>query len=188
MRLCYAREGDGPFVGLESEERWFNLSMAIKGHPDRFPWVGSCLELRIEEILANVPDLGGTLVELLNHLDSSGTSGIYRIDAPQELLPPITRPSKIIGLGRNYLGHAQETGLSVPDEPLIFAKAPSSIIGPGANIVYPPVVTRLDPWQATPSSTTSRHGTCRCAMLRKAKRGFGQRALTPSHPWARIWC
>jgi len=145
MRLCYAREGDGSFVGLESEERWFNLSMAIKAHLDRFPWLGSCPAMRIEDILANVPDLGGTLAELLNHLDSSGTSGTYRIDAPQELLAPITRPSKIIGLGRNYLGHAQETGLSVPDEPLIFAKAPSSIIGPGADIVYPPAVTRLDP-------------------------------------------
>ncbi len=145
MRLCYTRGEDGPFVGLASEERWLNLSMAIKTHPDRFPWLGSCPEPRIEDILANVTDLQGTLVSLLDHLHASGTSSTYQIDEPQELMSPITRPSKIIGLGRNYVGHAQETGLLVPDEPLFFAKAPSSIIGPGADIVYPPMVTRLDP-------------------------------------------
>jgi 2-keto-4-pentenoate hydratase/2-oxohepta-3-ene-1,7-dioic acid hydratase in catechol pathway len=145
MRLCYTLGGDGPFVGLASGERWFNLSLVLKANPDRFPWLSTVPEPRIEEILANVPNLLDTMAELLDHLDSSGLSDTYRIDEPQELLSPITRPSKIIGLGRNYLGHAQETGLSVPDEPLIFAMAPSSIIGPGADIVYPPMVTRLDP-------------------------------------------
>ena len=145
MRLCYAQGSDGPFVGLASGERWFNLSLALKVEPDRFPWISSVPGFRIEEILANVPDLCGTLGDLLDRLDASGMSDTYRIDEPRELLSPITRPSKIIGLGRNYLGHAKETGLSVADEPIIFAKAPSSIIGPGADIVYPPVVTRLDP-------------------------------------------
>jgi 2-keto-4-pentenoate hydratase/2-oxohepta-3-ene-1,7-dioic acid hydratase in catechol pathway len=43
------------------------------------------------------------------------------------------------------MAHAEETGYSPPEEPLFFAKAPSSIVGPGADILYPPGVTRLDP-------------------------------------------
>jgi 2-keto-4-pentenoate hydratase/2-oxohepta-3-ene-1,7-dioic acid hydratase in catechol pathway len=46
-------------------------------------------------------------------------------------------PSKIVAVGRNYAGHAAELGNSVPAEPLIFLKPPSTVIGPGAAIVYP---------------------------------------------------
>ncbi len=53
-----------------------------------------------------------------------------------ELLAPCL-PSKIVAVGRNYAAHAAELGGSVPDEPLIFLKPPSSVIGPGAAIVYP---------------------------------------------------
>lgn len=52
------------------------------------------------------------------------------------LLPPIS-PSKIVCVGRNYLEHAQELGNKMPDEPLLFLKAPSSIIGTDDSIVLP---------------------------------------------------
>ncbi len=54
------------------------------------------------------------------------------------LLAPVT-PSKIVCVGRNYVDHAKELGNPVPAEPLIFLKPPSSIIGPGDNIVCPPI-------------------------------------------------
>lgn len=60
------------------------------------------------------------------------------------LLAPVT-PSKIICVGRNYADHAAEFGNPVPDEPLIFLKPPSSIVGPGEEIVYPSLSRRLDP-------------------------------------------
>ena len=60
------------------------------------------------------------------------------------LLAPVT-PSKIVCVGRNYADHAAELGNPVPKEPLIFLKPPSSIIGPGDDIVYPPVSGRVDP-------------------------------------------
>lgn len=47
-------------------------------------------------------------------------------------------PGKIIGIGRNYRAHAEELGNPVPKEPVIFLKAPSSLIGPGGTIVLPP--------------------------------------------------
>lgn len=53
------------------------------------------------------------------------------------LLAPIT-PGKIICVGRNYEDHAREMGTEVSDIPLLFLKPPSSVIGPGAPIIYPP--------------------------------------------------
>ena len=52
-------------------------------------------------------------------------------------LPPIT-PSKIIGVGRNYVLHAKEQGVEVPKEPLLFLKAPSALIVGGEAVRLPP--------------------------------------------------
>ena len=59
-------------------------------------------------------------------------------------LPPLASPSKIVGIGRNYLEHARELGNEVPPEPLLFLKAPSALIGPGAPIVLPPESERVE--------------------------------------------
>ena len=53
-------------------------------------------------------------------------------------------PSKIVCVGRNYAKHAAELGGEVPDEPLIFFKPPSSLIGEGEPIVMPPISKRVD--------------------------------------------
>lgn len=52
------------------------------------------------------------------------------------LLAPVL-PGKIVGIGRNYVEHAREMDNPVPSEPLLFLKAPSSVIGPRAPIVLP---------------------------------------------------
>ena len=52
------------------------------------------------------------------------------------LLAP-TVPTKIIGVGRNYVEHAAEHGVAVPTEPLLFLKPPSSVLRPGGTIVRP---------------------------------------------------
>jgi 2-keto-4-pentenoate hydratase/2-oxohepta-3-ene-1,7-dioic acid hydratase in catechol pathway len=59
------------------------------------------------------------------------------------LLPPVT-PSKIVCVGLNYADHAAESRLDVPEEPLLFFKPPSSVIGPGAVIRLPPQSARID--------------------------------------------
>jgi len=53
-----------------------------------------------------------------------------------KLLAPVT-PSKIVCVGRNYREHAAEMGNKMPDEPLLFLKAPSAVIGNGDCIVLP---------------------------------------------------
>ena len=59
------------------------------------------------------------------------------------LLAPVT-PSKIVCVGRNYAAHAKELGNAVPDEPLLFLKPPSALIGPEQPIVRPPSSDRVE--------------------------------------------
>ncbi len=53
-----------------------------------------------------------------------------------KLLAPVV-PSKIVCIGKNYAAHAAEIGEEVPDEPLIFFKPSTAIVGPGDSIVLP---------------------------------------------------
>jgi 5-carboxymethyl-2-hydroxymuconate isomerase len=57
---------------------------------------------------------------------------------------PIERPGKIVCVGLNYRDHAEEQGVALPEEPLLFAKWPNALIGPGVAIVIPREVTQCD--------------------------------------------
>jgi 2-keto-4-pentenoate hydratase/2-oxohepta-3-ene-1,7-dioic acid hydratase in catechol pathway len=65
--------------------------------------------------------------------------------APENLavLAPVA-PGKILGVGRNYKEHVQELQNPMPSEPVLFLKAPSSMIGPNAPIVLPPESSRVE--------------------------------------------
>ncbi len=63
--------------------------------------------------------------------------------ATVRLLAPVC-PTKIICVGRNYVAHAAEHGVEVPAEPLLFFKPPSSLSGPGENIVLPTLSQRVE--------------------------------------------
>ncbi len=60
-----------------------------------------------------------------------------------KLLPPCD-PRKIICVGRNYAEHARELGNEVPEEPAIFLKATTTLVGPGEDVLYPSISSRLD--------------------------------------------
>jgi 2-keto-4-pentenoate hydratase/2-oxohepta-3-ene-1,7-dioic acid hydratase in catechol pathway len=57
--------------------------------------------------------------------------------ADVRLLAPVIPRSKVVCIGRNYAAHAAELGNDVPEEPLVFLKPNTSVIGPGDPIVYP---------------------------------------------------
>ncbi len=60
-----------------------------------------------------------------------------------ELLAPVT-PTKIVCVGRNYRDHVKELGNELPAEPLLFLKAPSSLLAPGGVVRMPAVSARVD--------------------------------------------
>lgn len=53
-------------------------------------------------------------------------------------------PSKIVAVGLNYRSHAEEIKMSLPEEPLLFLKPSTAVIGPGDVIIYPPMSHRVD--------------------------------------------
>jgi 2-keto-4-pentenoate hydratase/2-oxohepta-3-ene-1,7-dioic acid hydratase in catechol pathway len=53
------------------------------------------------------------------------------------LLSPVLPRSKVVGIGRNYAAHAAEMGNELPDEPLMFLKPNTSVVGPGDPVFYP---------------------------------------------------
>jgi 2-keto-4-pentenoate hydratase/2-oxohepta-3-ene-1,7-dioic acid hydratase in catechol pathway len=66
----------------------------------------------------------------------------YPLDQVRLLAPAV--PTKIVAVGLNYRDHAEEVRLPIPDEPLLFLKPASSVIGPGEEIVIPPESSRVD--------------------------------------------
>lgn len=65
-----------------------------------------------------------------------------RLDEVRLLAPVL--PSKVVAVGKNYIEHAVEMGGEVPEEPLIFLKPSTTVIGPGDGIPYPSVSRRVD--------------------------------------------
>ena len=126
MRLLNYLDADGPAVALFLEGRWVNLSAADSSMPTNVQdmLVAEKLEIKKLAILAaRAPQLE---------------------KQPTRILPPIPAPQKILCVGLNYRAHAEETGQSIPEEPLIFSKLNSTLIGHGAEIVLPPVSDQVD--------------------------------------------
>jgi 2-keto-4-pentenoate hydratase/2-oxohepta-3-ene-1,7-dioic acid hydratase in catechol pathway len=65
-------------------------------------------------------------------------------ERPARPLAPFFRGAKIVGVGRNYKEHVKELSNPMPAEPVLFLKAPSSVIGPGEAVVLPPESERVE--------------------------------------------
>lgn len=59
---------------------------------------------------------------------------------------PLVRPSKIVCVGLNYAKHAEETGMALPAEPILFFKATSALVGPNDDIIIPKGSEKTD-WE-----------------------------------------
>jgi 2-keto-4-pentenoate hydratase/2-oxohepta-3-ene-1,7-dioic acid hydratase in catechol pathway len=79
------------------------------------------------------------------------------------------RPSKIIGIGRNYVAHARELGNEVPEVPILFFKPPTSLIGPGEPILLPAASQRVE--------FEGEIGVVMARRLRHADPGAAERAI-----------
>jgi 2-keto-4-pentenoate hydratase/2-oxohepta-3-ene-1,7-dioic acid hydratase (catechol pathway) len=66
----------------------------------------------------------------------------FPLDSARLLAP--TLPSKVVCIGRNYRDHAREMGHDVPDEPCLFIKPDTAVIGPEDSILYPSMSKRVD--------------------------------------------
>lgn len=69
-------------------------------------------------------------------LDARPAAG--RVDLAADRIGAPVRPGKIVCVGLNYRRHAQEAGMAVPDEPILFLKASDTVVGPHDEVVIPP--------------------------------------------------
>ena len=78
-------------------------------------------------------------IEKLNEIKSMDISSLPKVEKFDSIAPCVCKKSvgKIICIGLNYSDHAEETGMKVPPEPIIFFKATSAIIGPNDDVIIP---------------------------------------------------
>jgi 2-keto-4-pentenoate hydratase/2-oxohepta-3-ene-1,7-dioic acid hydratase in catechol pathway len=103
---------------------------------------------RIRDLSGVIDDIAGGVLsdeglEKLRHLDPTSLPL-----APEGVRygPCVGRVGKFICIGLNYADHAAESNLAVPDEPVIFMKATSAIVGPNDDVLQPRGSTKLD-WE-----------------------------------------
>ena len=79
-----------------------------------------------------------------NSLEKAKENGLLVNSRDAYWFAPVPRPSKIICIGLNYRDHAAESNMAIPEQPVIFSKFPTSVIGPGEPVVIPSKSAQTD--------------------------------------------
>lgn len=101
---------------------------------------------RIRDLSRIVPDLAGEALgrESLNRIKALDVSTLPSVEGEPRLGPPVGVVPKFLGIGLNYRDHAAETGLPIPEVPIVFAKASSCVSGPTDPVLQPSGFKRMD--------------------------------------------
>ena len=78
----------------------------------------------------------GGLTQLAAIIDAQGSS-LPVVGEEARWGAPIARPGKVLCIGLNFREHAKESGMTLPDEPILFSKAPNTVVGPYDDIMIP---------------------------------------------------
>ncbi|MGH7226724.1 MAG: hypothetical protein ACRELF_26205, partial [Gemmataceae bacterium] len=128
MKLLSFKTAAGSHVGVAMAEGVVDLTAALaETHPTLRE--GASLLAMIQ---AGV-DIDTIGADSIAKLKAAGRLEAFRIANPK-FLPPVLRPSKILALALNYQEHIDETNLNFYNEPIIFEKYPSNMIGHGDEI------------------------------------------------------
>ncbi|MEU9121736.1 fumarylacetoacetate hydrolase family protein [Streptomyces sp. NPDC048506] len=105
----------------------------------------------LRDLSGLVPDIDGALLaddEQLARIRAAAASGVLpALDgAGLRTGPPVARIGKIVCIGLNYHDHARETGAATPDEPIVFLKAPDTVVGPDDTVLVPRGSVKTD-WE-----------------------------------------
>ena len=103
-------------------------------------------EGKIRDLSGAVKDIAGDVLgpEGLKHLKSHDFGTLTPVTGDPRLAAPIGAVPKFLGIGLNYRDHAEETGMPIPEAPIVFAKASSCVAGPNDPILMPKGWERMD--------------------------------------------
>jgi len=88
----------------------------------------------------------GGMQQLRDLVDRRTSAGEIKTFAGERVGSPIARPHQILCVGLNYSDHADETGQTVPDEPILFTKSPNTMVGPNDAVRIPRGSVKTD-WE-----------------------------------------
>ena len=134
MRLISVRAGSETRLGVQAGDRWLPADDLVADGP-------TTMDALLRGGREAVAALGAAY-----DVDRIRRDGRPVIEA--DLLAPVGRPGKVVAIGRNYRDHAAEEGVDPPPAPLVFAKWPSAIVGPGADIRWDPGLTAQVDYEA----------------------------------------
>ncbi|MER9230277.1 fumarylacetoacetate hydrolase family protein [Mesorhizobium sp. M0664] len=112
----------------------------------------------VRDLSSVIPDVRGSTLSRANleMLRSVLPSSLPRVDDNVRLGPPVADVRHFIAVGLNYTDHAIETDTPIPDQPVIFSKAPSCIVGPNDDVLMPRESRMLD-WEAEVAVVIGEH-------------------------------
>ena len=87
---------------------------------------------------------GGGVDDLQRRWSGGEIQALPTLASDARLGAPIARPGHLVCAGLNYADHAAESGMAIPDEPLLFTKAPNTVIGPTDDVFIPRGATKVD--------------------------------------------
>lgn len=102
----------------------------------------------IRDLSGVVEDIAGEVLSDagLDRLRGIDPESLPRVGGDPRLGPCVAGVGKFLGIGLNYADHAAETGMDLPEEPIVFAKATSCIVGPNDDVQMPKTSDKLD-WE-----------------------------------------
>ncbi len=141
INFCRTHTPTVQHLGCQWGAERLDVTQGIADGLVKFPHVVHSLEdlLRVPNGLKSLEKtlraLGGAQADVKTVLFS---------EAEVILKSPILNPQKVIGIGLNYLDHAEEAKIPIPKTPLLFGMYANAIIGPNEPIVIPPATTQVD--------------------------------------------
>lgn len=101
---------------------------------------------QIRDLSGVIDDIAGAVLEpeSLNRLKQIDPETLPIVEGTPRLGPPIGVVPKFLGIGLNYRDHAEETGMAIPEVPIVFSKANSCVSGPNDPILAPEAFKRMD--------------------------------------------
>jgi 2,4-diketo-3-deoxy-L-fuconate hydrolase len=103
---------------------------------------------QLRDLSGQIADLDPSAYEqgVLDRLKLVDPASLPAVEGTPRFGAPISRTGHFIAIGLNYADHAKESGLPIPEEPVVFSKAPSCLNGPNDDVVYPKGASKLD-WE-----------------------------------------
>lgn len=144
MRVAQFEQSTGECIGVEMENIWVDFTRALALYSVVKDGSAGEMKRNLGMWLQQGTFDSKLIRSVVAFVRERNLENTIRLENKAVMKAPIARPPKIVALGLNYALHAAEGEFKVPEEPIIFLKAGSSVIGPGETIRIPRKLGRMD--------------------------------------------